>query len=77
MRSSAADCRWRPAWADIAGLAVVIAARVMALAEPSTVWVSRTVTDLVTGSGIRFRDCADHQLKGVPGTWALYAVADE
>jgi class 3 adenylate cyclase len=62
---------------DIAGIGVHIAARVAALAEPSTVWVSRTVTDLVTGSGIRFRDCADHQLKGVPGTWALYAVADE
>jgi class 3 adenylate cyclase len=62
---------------DIAGIAVHIAARVAALAEPSTVWVSRTVTDLVTGSGIRFRDCADHQLKGVPGTWALYAVTDE
>lgn len=62
---------------DIAGIAVHIAARVAALAEPSTVWVSRTVTDLIIGSGIRFRDCGDHQLKGVPGTWALHAVIDE
>jgi class 3 adenylate cyclase len=61
---------------DIAGVAVHIAARVAALAEPSTVWVSRTVTDLVTGSGIRFSDRGNHDLKGVPGTWALYAVAE-
>ena len=62
---------------DITGVAVHIAARVAALAEPSTVWVSRTVTDLVTGSGIRFSDRGNHDLKGVPGTWALYAVADQ
>ena len=62
---------------DIAGVAVHIAARVAALAQPSTVWVSRTVTDLVAGSGIRFSDRGNHDLKGVPGTWALYAVADE
>ena len=36
-----------------------------------------TVTDLVTGSGIRFSDRGNHDLKGVPGTWALYAVADQ
>jgi class 3 adenylate cyclase len=62
---------------DIAGVAVHIAARIAALAEPSTVWVSRTVTDLVTGSGIPFTDRGNHDLKGVPGTWALYAVADQ
>jgi class 3 adenylate cyclase len=62
---------------DIAGVAVHIAARVAALAEPSTVWVSRTVTDLVTGSGIRFSDRGTHDLRGVPGSWALYAVADQ
>jgi class 3 adenylate cyclase len=62
---------------DIAGVAVHIAARVAALAEPSTVWVSRTVTDLVTGSGIRFTDRGNRDLKGVPGTWDLYAVADQ
>ena len=62
---------------DIAGIAVHIAARVAALAEPSSVWVSRTVTDLVIGSSIGFRELGDHQLKGVPGTWALYAVTDD
>lgn len=62
---------------DIAGIAVHIAARVAALAEPSSVWVSRTVTDLVIGSSIRFRDRGEHRLKGVPGTWALFTVADE
>jgi class 3 adenylate cyclase len=62
---------------DVAGVAVHIAARVAALAEPSTVWVSRTVTDLVTGSGIGFSDRGNHDLKGVPGTWALFAVANQ
>jgi class 3 adenylate cyclase len=61
---------------DIAGIAVHIAARVAALAEPSTVWVSRTVTDLVIGSSLGFQDRGDHQLKGVPGAWALYSVTD-
>ena len=62
---------------DIAGIAVHIAARIAALAEPSTVLVSRTVTDLVIGAPIRFRDSGTHQLKGVPGTWALFTVAQE
>jgi class 3 adenylate cyclase len=62
---------------DIAGIGVHIAARVGALAKPSSVWVSRTVTDLVVGSGIRFEALGDHELKGVPGTWTLYAVAEE
>jgi class 3 adenylate cyclase len=59
---------------DVAGLAVVIAARVAALAESGTVWTSRTVADLVVGSGIPLRDRGVHELKGVPGTWNLYAV---
>jgi class 3 adenylate cyclase len=59
---------------DIAGIGVNIAARVQACADPGEVWVSRTVTDLVTGSGIRFRDRGGHPLKGVPGTWQLYTV---
>jgi class 3 adenylate cyclase len=62
---------------DIAGIGVHIAARVAGLAEPSSVWVSRTVTDLVVGSGIRFDDLGEHDLKGVPAPWHLYAVADE
>jgi class 3 adenylate cyclase len=62
---------------DIAGMGVHIAARVAAMAEPSDIWVSRTVTDLVVGSSIGFSDRGSHTLKGVPGSWALYAVTDE
>jgi class 3 adenylate cyclase len=59
---------------DLAGLAVHIAARVGALADGSEILVSRTVTDLVAGSGIRFEPRGEHQLRGVPGTWSVYAV---
>jgi class 3 adenylate cyclase len=61
---------------DIGGLGVHIGARVAALARPSEVLVSRTVTDLVAGAGIAFRSCGTHQLKGVPGDWELFAVDD-
>jgi class 3 adenylate cyclase len=60
---------------DIGGVAVQIGQRVSALAGSSEVLVSRTVTDLVVGSGIEFSDRGEHVLKGVPGTWQLYAVA--
>jgi class 3 adenylate cyclase len=60
---------------DIAGIAVHIAARVSALAAPGEVLVSRTVKDLVVGSGIRFSDRGVHSLKGVSDTWQLHAVA--
>ncbi len=60
---------------EVTGLAVHIGARVVALAEPSEVLVSRTVKDLVVGSGIDFSDRGTHELKGVPDTWQLYAVA--
>jgi class 3 adenylate cyclase len=60
---------------DVAGVAVHIAARVSALAGAGEVLVSRTVTDLVVGSGIRFEDRGEHELKGVPGRWTLFAVA--
>jgi class 3 adenylate cyclase len=59
---------------DIAGVAVHIGARVSALAGASEVLVSSTVRDLVSGSGIEFEDRGDHHLKGVPGTWHVYAV---
>ena len=59
----------------LAGIAVHIGARISALAEPEEVLVSRTVKDLVAGSGIEFEDRGDHVLKGVPGEWRLYAVA--
>ena len=59
---------------DIGGISVNTAARVQGLAEAGSVWVSRTVVDLVAGSGIQFHDRGEHQLKGVPGSWPLYAV---
>jgi class 3 adenylate cyclase len=58
----------------LTGLAVHIGARLAALAQPGEVLVSRTVKDLVAGSGIEFDDRGEHQLKGVPGEWRLYAV---
>jgi class 3 adenylate cyclase len=60
---------------DIAGLAVHIAARVMKCAEPREVLVSRTVRDLVVGSGLHFDDRGERSLKGVPDSWELFAVA--
>jgi class 3 adenylate cyclase len=60
---------------DIGGLAVHIGARVAALAGPGEVLVTRTVRDLVAGSGIRFRERGLHDLKGVPGAWDVLAVA--
>jgi class 3 adenylate cyclase len=59
---------------DIAGVAVHIGARACALAGAREVLVSSTVRDLVAGSGIEFEDRGDHQLKGVPGSWRMYAV---
>jgi class 3 adenylate cyclase len=59
---------------DLGGLAVHIAARVAALAAAGEVLVSGTVKDLVVGSGIEFAERGEHELKGVPGTWRLYAV---
>jgi len=60
---------------DLAGVAVHIAARVATLAAAGEVLCSRTVTDLVAGSGIRFTDRGVHALKGIPGEWQTYAVA--
>jgi class 3 adenylate cyclase len=59
---------------DIGGIAVHIAARVSAHAGARELVVSRTVKDLVAGSGIEFSDRGTHTLKGVPDTWQLYAV---
>lgn len=61
---------------QIAGLAVHIAARVMAAAPEGGVMASSTVHDLVMGSGIVFEDGGTHDLKGVPGTWQLYRLVD-
>lgn len=59
---------------NVAGIAVHIGQRVSALAAPCEVLVSRTVTDLVAGSGLAFEQRGEHQLKGVPGSWQLYSV---
>jgi class 3 adenylate cyclase len=59
---------------DVAGIGVAIGARVGALAGPSEILVSRTVKDLVTGSGLTFEDAGEHELKGVPDRWRLYRV---
>jgi class 3 adenylate cyclase len=60
---------------DLGGLAVHIAARVMASAGPGEVVVSSTVKDLVVGSGIDFEEQGVHDLKGVPGQWQLFKVS--
>jgi len=57
---------------DLIGLAVNVAARVTAVAGPGEVLVSSTVKDLVIGSGLGFEAAGAHQLKGVPGDWALH-----
>jgi class 3 adenylate cyclase len=59
---------------DVAGIGVVIGARVGTRAGPSQVLVSQTVKDLVAGSGLTFEDAGEHQLKGVPDRWRLYRV---
>lgn len=58
----------------VGGIAVHIAARVMALAESGGIVASGTVKDLVVGSDIQFVSCGTHELKGVPGSWALFEV---
>jgi class 3 adenylate cyclase len=60
---------------DIGGLAVHLAARVCAKAGADEILVSRTISDLVVGSGLGFEDRGTHQLKGIPGEWQLLAVA--
>jgi class 3 adenylate cyclase len=60
--------------ADIGGIAVHIAARILGHAVAGEILVSRTVRDLVVGSGIGFEDRGSVELRGVPGTWQLLAV---
>jgi len=59
---------------DIGGIAVHIASRVLGQAGGNEVWVSRTVKDLVVGSGFEFTDQGVYNLKGVPGEWHLFTV---
>ena len=60
----------------VRGIAVHTGARIAALAAPGEVLVSSTVRDLVAGSGLAFDDRGEHELKGVPGSWRLFAVAE-
>jgi class 3 adenylate cyclase/pimeloyl-ACP methyl ester carboxylesterase len=60
---------------DVGGIAVHIAARILSEASSGELVVSNTVKDLVVGSGIEFEDRGEHELRGVPGRWRLWAVA--
>jgi class 3 adenylate cyclase len=60
---------------DLGGLGVHIAARISNLATADEVLVSRTVTEMVAGSGWSFADRGLHTLKGVPGEWPLFAAS--
>jgi class 3 adenylate cyclase len=62
---------------DLGGLAIHIGARVGALAGPGEIVVSSTVKELVVGSDMQFSDRGEHELKGVPGSWHLYALGEE
>jgi len=59
---------------DIGGIAVHAAARVMSKSVANEVLVSRVVTDLVAGAGLRFAERGSHELKGLPGRWDLFAA---
>jgi class 3 adenylate cyclase/pimeloyl-ACP methyl ester carboxylesterase len=61
---------------DIGGIAVHVGARVASAAQPSEVLVTRMVVDLVAGSGLDFDDRGEHELKGAPGLWRLFAAND-
>jgi class 3 adenylate cyclase len=60
--------------ADVTGIAVYAANRIANLADANEIFVSRTVVDLTAGSGLRFEPRGEHQLKGVPGTWPIFAA---
>ena len=59
---------------ELAGIAVHLAHRICQAAQPGEVLVSRTVVDLVAGSGASFDDRGEHELKGIPAAWQLFAV---
>jgi len=60
--------------ADVGGIAVHVTQRISALARADEVLVSSTVVDLVAGSGLEFEDRGDHDFKGVPRPWRVFAV---
>ena len=59
---------------DVRGIAVHIASRVSGLGKTNDIIVSRTVKDLVAGSGLAFEDFGSHSLKGLPDAWQLFRV---
>jgi class 3 adenylate cyclase len=61
--------------ADVGGIAVHTAARILDVAGPGEILVSRTVRDLVAGSGLTLEDRGTHALRGVGDDWRLYAIA--
>jgi len=69
------EVEWRRT--DIAGMAVHIAARVIDVAAPGEVLATRTICDLVAGSGLVFDERGEHVLKGIAGDWALYAASPD
>lgn len=60
---------------DLGGLAVHIGARVAAAGQPGEALVSSTVKDLLAGSGVAFEDRGEHELKGAPAAWRLFAAS--
>jgi class 3 adenylate cyclase len=61
---------------DVGGIAVHIAARVMVRASAGEVLVSSSIPPLVVGSGIQFDDRGEQELRGVPGSWRLFATVE-
>jgi class 3 adenylate cyclase len=61
---------------DVEGISVHIASRVADLAQGNEVVVSRTVKDLIAGSGLTLEDYGTHSLKGVPDEWQLYQASN-
>ncbi len=59
----------------LGGVAVHTGARVAGAARPNEVLVSSTVKDLVAGSGLRFEDRGQHELKGLPDRWQLFSAS--
>jgi class 3 adenylate cyclase len=57
---------------DVGGIAVHVTARVCAEAGPGEVVVSRTIQDVVAGSGLLFEERGDHELRGIAGRWRLF-----
>ncbi len=62
---------------DVGGMAVHIAARVAALAAPGEVLASGTAYGTVVGSGLSFTFRGDHELRGVPRHWPLFALSED